>query len=258
MRFMKLITVKPERIVCPTCTLTYNVPTNGSIKTYKEKQCPIDNFDLLYYTGPKKNFIFCPNCYNNPPFEDMRIGSACYSCTNRTCDFSQASSSLCLCVSCNFGGKLVLDQGSGPPSWKVYCDKCTFTMSLFKDASKVSITKDTCSSCQNKLIKLKYPPGKSRLPNDLTDIKGCIWCSPDLSSIGASINNFSNSFNKMIDRSGDAISYRTGGQGRGRGRGGRGGRGGSSSGRGRGGSTNGRGRGRGESRGRGSAPRGRF
>ena len=118
-RFLKLITAKPERLVCPICNETYSVPSNGTVKTYKEVQCPLDNFDLLYFSGPK-NFIFCPNCYNNPPFEDMAKSSSCLKCTNENCKFSMPSNTIGPCNVCRYDGMLVLDQGS-MPAWKVYC-----------------------------------------------------------------------------------------------------------------------------------------
>ncbi|OTF75350.1 hypothetical protein BLA29_014531, partial [Euroglyphus maynei] len=93
---MKLIETKPERLVCAICNEAYNLPGNGNIKTYKEVQCPIDDFDLLYFSG-QKNFIFCPNCYNNPPFEDMGQNVGCNRCTNDECGFSMHRNTLGPC-----------------------------------------------------------------------------------------------------------------------------------------------------------------
>ena len=247
-RFLKLITAKPERLVCPICTDTYNVPGNGTVKTYKETQCPLDGFDLLYFSG-SKSFIFCPNCYNNPPFEDMGKGSACIKCTNNSCQYSMSSNTVGACSACTYNGSLVLDQGSGPPSWKVYCSKCNFSMSLFKDASKVSVERDKCSHCRRRLIKLKYSESKTKLAHGLTEFKGCLWCSPELISIREAITNFSKSFssNNQRDNAPGQIRYNQNGQnynssGRGRGRGrGRGTLRGGSHSRGRGGSSRGRG-----------------
>ena len=48
---------------------------------YQELKCPLDDFELLYFTsGVKgKGYVFCPYCYNNPPFKDMRKGNGCNS-----------------------------------------------------------------------------------------------------------------------------------------------------------------------------------
>lgn len=239
---MKLITAKPERLVCPTCDgETYNVPTNGTIKTWKDVQCPLDQFDLLYYQGSSRGFVFCPNCFTNPPFEDMGKGSGCNRCTNAACQYSMPSNTIGPCSACTSNGSLVLDQGSGPPTWKVYCSRCPFSMSLFKEASRVSVVADTCTACQRRLLKLKYPPGKGKLPNSLTEFKGCLWCAEELAPIKDAINSYSAGFaSANSSREGGAIHYNADQSNRGFRGGGRGGRGGRGGGRGRG-----RGRGRG-------------
>ena len=236
-----MITSKPERLVCPICEDTYSIPSNGTVKTYKETQCPLDNFDLLYFNG-SKSFIFCPQCYNNPPFEDMDKLSACFKCTNDDCKFSLSRNTIGQCLACRFNGYVVLDQGSGPPTWKFSCTKCTFTMSLFKGATKLSIERDRCIHCQNNQIKIKYSDTKSKFENGMTDFKGCIWCSPELSSTADAIRNFSS--NSMQNADNRTPVYRNNQSHSGsRGRGGRGR-----------GSGN---RGRGNHRGRGAPSRGR-
>jgi DNA topoisomerase-3 len=75
---MKLVEAKPRRLFCSTCDETYNVPQqNGSFKLHQELKCPLDEFELIYFTaGAKgKSFIFCPYCYSNPPFSEMAKGS---------------------------------------------------------------------------------------------------------------------------------------------------------------------------------------
>ena len=60
---------------------------------FQELQCPLDGFEILYFTaGAKgKSYVFCPYCYNNPPFRDMVKGktSGCNSCTHPTCPHGQ-------------------------------------------------------------------------------------------------------------------------------------------------------------------------
>jgi len=64
-RYLKLITAKPQRLYCPNCDETYSLPANGSLRTYKELKCPLDEFELLYFSGQKgKSFVLCPQCYS--------------------------------------------------------------------------------------------------------------------------------------------------------------------------------------------------
>lgn len=76
-RFMKLVEAKPKRLFCSTCDETYNVPQqNGSLKLHQELKCPLDDFELVYFSaGAKgKSFVFCPYCFSNPPFPGMKVG----------------------------------------------------------------------------------------------------------------------------------------------------------------------------------------
>ncbi|XP_035229457.1 DNA topoisomerase 3-beta-1-like, partial [Stegodyphus dumicola] len=122
-RYMKLIATRPCRLHCPTCDETLSVPqAGGNIRIFRELKCPLDDFELLQYTGGAKgkSFIFCPYCYNNPPFRDMRKLSGCNSCTHPTCPYSLQSNGVSNCSMCD-GGVLVLDPGSGP-KWKLSCN----------------------------------------------------------------------------------------------------------------------------------------
>jgi DNA topoisomerase-3 len=50
-RFMRYIPLKPQRLYCPTCNETYNLPQNGTIKLYKEVCGPLSCrhcYDLFY------------------------------------------------------------------------------------------------------------------------------------------------------------------------------------------------------------------
>lgn len=73
LRFMRLITLQPQRLYCPTCEETYSLPQNGTIKLYKELKCPLDNFDLVLFSlgntekSQGKSYSLCPYCYNHPP-----------------------------------------------------------------------------------------------------------------------------------------------------------------------------------------------
>ena len=111
---------KPTRLYCQNCDETYALPQNGTIKLYQELKCPLDDFELLNCSaGAKgKSFVFCPYCFSNPPFPDMKKGSAsCITCTHPTCVHSQNSLGVSNCVECD-SGILVLDPCS-MPKWKL-------------------------------------------------------------------------------------------------------------------------------------------
>ncbi|XP_023029815.2 DNA topoisomerase 3-beta [Leptinotarsa decemlineata] len=213
-RYMKYIQAKPARLHCPHCDETFNVPQNGIIKIFRELKCPLDDFELLSWTmGNKgKSFVFCPYCYNNPPFKDMKKGSGCNSCSHPTCLYSLNSNGICNCAECEFG-ILVLDPSSGP-KWKLGCNRCDTIINLFDDAQKITVLEDNCE-CGSQLVTVEYKQEKSKLPKGATEAKGCVFCYPD--------------FSRLVDRPKVAVNTRPrtfrGGKvtaGRGRGRAGRG------------------------------------
>lgn len=64
-RYMKLIASRPSRLYCPTCEEVYAVPQGGTIKLYKELNCPLDGFQLVLFSlsGPDgKTTPLCPYC----------------------------------------------------------------------------------------------------------------------------------------------------------------------------------------------------
>uniref|UniRef100_A0A0K0DF89 DNA topoisomerase n=1 Tax=Angiostrongylus cantonensis TaxID=6313 RepID=A0A0K0DF89_ANGCA len=81
---------------------TYAVPNSkhGVLQPYGDKKCPLDDFDLVYWHLPSsgkfqgsggklaRSFVFCPFCYNNPPFESMKEGHGCNHCPHPTCPHS--------------------------------------------------------------------------------------------------------------------------------------------------------------------------
>jgi hypothetical protein len=44
LRYMKYISLKPNRLHCATCDETYSLPLNGHIKLYKELRCVSNMF----------------------------------------------------------------------------------------------------------------------------------------------------------------------------------------------------------------------
>ncbi|KAJ8922656.1 hypothetical protein NQ315_007688 [Exocentrus adspersus] len=213
-RYMKYIQAKPARLHCPQCDETFSLPQNGTVKLFRELKCPLDEFELLCWTmGNKgKSFVFCPYCYNNPPFKDMRKGNGCNSCSHPTCPYGLNSNGVCNCAECDYG-ILVLDPSSGP-KWKLGCNRCDTIINLFEDAQKITVLEEVCD-CGSQILAVEYKQEKSKLPNGATEMKGCVFCSND--------------FTKLVDRPKVAVVSRprpfrggkTGGRG-GRGRGGRG------------------------------------
>ena len=153
---MKLVEAKPKRLFCSTCDETYNVPQqNGSLKLHQELKCPLDDFELVYFSaGAKgKSFVFCPYCYSNPPFPGMSGGSNCSSCTHPTCLHGVNSLGVSSCVECDIG-VLVLDPAS-IPKWKLVCNKCDVIVRIFEDAARVSVlSEDSCEECDSQLVKV--------------------------------------------------------------------------------------------------------
>jgi DNA topoisomerase-3 len=70
---MRYIHLNPQRLYCPSCEETYALPSGGTIKLYKELKCPLDKFELVYFslgntaTAQGKGYPLCPYCYNHPP-----------------------------------------------------------------------------------------------------------------------------------------------------------------------------------------------
>ncbi|CAH0561430.1 unnamed protein product [Brassicogethes aeneus] len=216
-RYMKLIQAKPQRLHCPQCDETFSLPQNGTVKLFKELKCPLDDFELLCWTmGNKgKSFVFCPYCYNNPPFNDTKKGNGCNSCTHPSCAYSLNSNGVCACAECEYG-VLVLDPSSGP-KWKLGCNRCDTIINLFDDAQKITVLEDTCD-CGSQIVNVEYKAEKTKLPNGALEAKGCVFCC--------------NEFGRLVDKPKAAVASRAprpfrggkaaGGGGRGRGRGGRG------------------------------------
>lgn len=144
---MKLIESRPSRLHCETCKETYNLPQNGTMKVFKELRCPLDDFELVVYVPNSnskvihqtnylfetirsililKSFSFCPYCYNNPPFKDMRKNAGCNECAHPSCAYSLAYNSLCSCPACN-EGTFYLDV-THLPKHRLHCSKYVFQL----------------------------------------------------------------------------------------------------------------------------------
>ncbi|XP_064118388.1 DNA topoisomerase 3-beta-1-like [Macrobrachium nipponense] len=226
-RYLKLVETKPVRLHCMTCDETFAVPQNGVIREFQENRCPLDDFQLLMWSGGAKgkSYTFCPYCYNNPPFPDMSKGWGCNICPHPTCHYSRDNLGISQCMECPTG-ILVLDPSSGP-KWKLACNRCDVIINLFDKASRVQVLEDVCDDCGSQCVTVEYREGKSKLKDGQLTATGCIFCSCTLTP--------------LVEKH---RASQESGRGRGRGRGGRG-RGGPRGGRGGGRGSRGRGGGRG-------------
>lgn len=139
-RYMKYIQTKPARLYCNTCDETYSLPRGGLVRVYKELKCPLDDFELIAWSGgaKAKSYSLCPYCYNYPPFEDMPKMSGCNNCRHPTCPHSLANLGVSNCDECS-RGVLVLDCTSSPKNWKLGCNVCDVIINCFDDAVKVTV-----------------------------------------------------------------------------------------------------------------------
>jgi DNA topoisomerase-3 len=135
----------------------------------------------------------------------MKAGSGCKQCTHPSCNHGLNANGV---ASCSDGcdGVLVLDLTSGP-KWQLACNKCAVVVKVCQDANKLSVDDATCDECDARLLRVEYRPEKNKLPDGLTKLTACIFCSSQLSS--------------LVEKR-YASAARGRGRGRSRGRGGRG------------------------------------
>nr|CAG4643714.1 EOG090X00WU [Lepidurus arcticus] len=183
-RYLKLVAARPARLHCSHCDETYALPQNGNFKLYNELKCPLDEFELLVWTSGTrgKSFVFCPCCYNAPPFRDMEKSTPCNACTHPTCPHGLSKNGVASCGECP-KGTLYLDQTSFP-KWKLVCNKCEVTVNLTIDAQKILVTEDCCEECDARLLRIETKPQESgKLADGKTQLTGCIFCDSDLSHV---------------------------------------------------------------------------
>ncbi|KAK9679112.1 hypothetical protein K7432_016409, partial [Basidiobolus ranarum] len=178
-RYMHYIPLRPARLHCRTCNETYSLPSNGNIKLYKELTCPIDNFELvLFTTGSKgKGYPVCPNCFNNPPFENILPGMGCNHCPHPTCPHSLTVNAIISCPDEICQGVMVLD-GTSAPRWKLGCNTCNLVTNFHDSVHQVTLSDNICEDCMAKLITISFQKklGKS-------DLTGCIICDDDIDQL---------------------------------------------------------------------------
>jgi len=225
-RYMIYLEQRPRRLHCKTCDETYPLPMIGTIKQYMERTCPICDFELLRWThsykAGKVGYVFCPNCYNNPPkefnIEDVKArgGMGCNKCHHPTCENS-AKVNLVKPNPKN-RGYFVLDQGS-KPKWKVQSSDMFNRIEIYfvaEKAKKVTVVHEPCRKCRANQLKVEFDNANNPLKSG-NKHTGCMFCDETMKSL-------------VKFRDGDVVAHITrskrGGRGRGKGDGKRGGRGG--------------------------------
>jgi len=215
-RYMNFIPLKPTRLYCQTCEETYALPQGGSIKLYKEIQCPLDNFELvLFSVGPgQKSYPVCPYCYNNPSLDGAQKGWGCNQCPHPTCINSVVHNGILDCPECE-EGTMVLDPASGP-KWKADCNLCAYILKLPQNVYKITPSGDHCETCGATLLAVNFNKNDTPLEGGQTLFTGCVRCDELLNS------RTEGAFSRAPRRGGFRGRGRgRRGRGRGRGRGGK-------------------------------------
>ena len=189
-RFMKYVAAKPHRLYCMHCDETYSLPPGGTIKLYKELKCPLDEFELLLYSGgPKRqSFLLCPYCYNEPPFSGTKKFMSCSLCTHQSCSYAMPQNCVGVCSECD-NGILVLEPhfhtGGPAPKWRIACNnmKCKEMVDCFEGSTDVQSSKELCD-CGSNLLTVDLCK-VTHLPEDSEKCvhKGCWRCDSVLSAL---------------------------------------------------------------------------
>ncbi|ORX62280.1 prokaryotic type I DNA topoisomerase [Hesseltinella vesiculosa] len=183
-RYMKYISLKPNRLHCSTCDETYALPLNGTIKLYRELTCPLDDFELvLYSTGSKgTGYPLCPYCYNHPPFENVPTKMGCNHCPHPTCTHSMVKNAVCPCPEAEAeddkkcAGSLILDATSAP-RWKLSCNACNIVSSFLDTIKHVTLLNEVCE-CGAGILKAEFRENQNRQP-----MTGCILCEDGMDAL---------------------------------------------------------------------------
>lgn len=218
---MKYVRLKPQRLHCNTCSETYNLPQNGTVKLYKELRCPLDQFELVLFSlgnsekAMGKSYPLCPYCYNHPPFDGLsKMG--CDSCLHPTCKHAMPKYSVMSCSASSeqdgpCSGTIVLDPNS-KPNWKMACNTCNMIIVFEGNLHSIQTADESCEDCGSTHLSVEFHKDKSPF-SDATTYTGCVVCDDILNHITSSRQGrFKHA----------KLSRRGGRRGRGRGRRGRG------------------------------------
>ncbi|KAI9015509.1 putative DNA topoisomerase 3-beta [Hyaloraphidium curvatum] len=208
-RYLKWLPLRPQRLHCATCQRTYDLPQNGAIKLYREQQCPLDGFELVYFStgSTARSFVLCPKCYNEPPVPGIKAPMPCSQCTIAKCPHSLARTGLFPCPNVIGGtgsrgtsgssggverpcdGTVCLD-GTSAPRWKLSCNSssCNFA-AIFSDSvhgvatvasgvpsiEEANAASGVCETCGAVLINIRFGSKAGRA--DLESI--CVVCDEE-------------------------------------------------------------------------------
>lgn len=211
-RYMNFLALRPCRLYCPNCELTYKLPQNGTIRTFKEQRCPVDGFEIVLFKNDRVSFVLCPMCFNDPPFEATKPGLTCLNCPKSDCPNNLYKTPVAGCPKCE--SDMILSD-LNKPQWKIVCTECHYSENVLEGAQSVQGSEEYCEECGALVLVGKFTD---------KEVQCCVFCTRQ--------------DNERFESEGRGGRGRGGRRGRGgkRGRGGRGGR------RGRGG----RGRGNGK------------
>lgn len=64
----------------------------------------------------------------------------------------------------------------------IFICRCDTIIQLFEDAQKVTVEKGICD-CGAQLVTVEYRAEKTKLPNDASEMTGCVFCSEDFAKL---------------------------------------------------------------------------
>ncbi|KAJ1613069.1 putative DNA topoisomerase III beta-1 [Cryptosporidium canis] len=177
-RYMTYITnILPQRIYCSFCEIYLDIPQRGTIKIYKELKCPIDDYELLLFTDQRgKKHIFCPRCYNDPPFMDANDNMHCNLCPHQTCSFSLKSTFLMACPNQECRNGIVTLDISSQPDWRFDCSICATSLTLKNGVHEKLSLVGYCEKCGSRKLRVVVNISQGH-------IVGCINCDERISNL---------------------------------------------------------------------------
>eukprot|EP00796_Vickermania_ingenoplastis_P008249 gene8249-5770_t len=190
MRYLKHLDTRPQRLYCAYCEVTFSLPQGGAIKQYSSFTCPLDGYELVIcHIEGGKSFPICPQCYNNPPFEDMitnkgtkkEVHMACDECRHPTCEHSLATNYVCDCIDEHCRGMMAFVPRTAG-KWRICCNTCVMMIKLPPTAQRVSVSGSECEDCGARCLNLLFPEGKSPLANRKDRITACVFCDSALAA----------------------------------------------------------------------------
>ena len=144
----------------------------GNFGLHQELKCPLDGYDLIFWTTAARGTPLCPYCYNNPPFPDMPKNAPCMKCTHPSCPHSMVVNAVRTCYGCETG-ILVLETSAGLKK-RISCNQCSLKIYL-GEQKKVKVKSDSvaCGQCGGRTMTLEDKEGVEKT--------GCIFCEENVS-----------------------------------------------------------------------------